>query len=148
MTGVEIDMVVSDSLAALRLYENVFEAQRIEVTVYSKGNNEAVFSIYGSRFHLLDENPAYQLVAPKPEDPKPLWLNVMVPDINATWQKAMAAGCGPVQPLTEMPEMGVTNAMFTDPFGYLWMLHQVHREVSFEERSRIMEQHLGIAPQG
>lgn len=34
---------------------------------------------------------------------------------------------------------GAANALFADPFGYLWMLHQVRREVSFEERSRIME---------
>ena len=33
-----------------------------------------------------------------------------------------------------MMDFGVTNSMFRDPFGYLWMLHQVHREVSFEEK--------------
>ncbi|CVK18878.1 hypothetical protein [Sporomusa sphaeroides] len=31
MTGVEIDMVVSDSLKALELYEKVFDLQRVEV---------------------------------------------------------------------------------------------------------------------
>jgi len=30
--------------------------------------------------------------------------------------------------------------VFVDPFGYMWMLHQVHREVSFEERCRIIEE--------
>ena len=32
MTGVEIDMVVTDSLKALELYEKIFEVKRIEVT--------------------------------------------------------------------------------------------------------------------
>lgn len=139
MTGVEIDFVVHDSKAALALYESIFETERIELTDYEKGLNEAVFSMYGTRFHLLDENPTYQLTAPKPHDPKPMWLNIVVPDIRATWQKAMDAGCVVIQPLAEMEAMGMINAMFADPFGYLWMLHEIVRELSFAERCALME---------
>ena len=32
MTGVEIDMVVTDSLKALELYEKIYEVERVEVT--------------------------------------------------------------------------------------------------------------------
>jgi len=28
--------------------------------------------------------------------------------------------------LTEIPDYGVSNAMFSNTFGYLWMLYQVH----------------------
>lgn len=140
MTGVEIDFVVKDSLEAFKLYEGIFGAEKVEITSYEKGLNEAVFTIYSTRFHILDENPKYQLVAPIPGDPKPMWLNVVVPDIKVTYEKAMAAGCIPVQPLTELKEMGVINGMFADPFGYLWMLHEIVREVSFEDRMKIMEE--------
>ena len=27
----------------------------------------------------------------------------------------------------------ISNAIFTDPFNYQWMLHQVHKAVSHEE---------------
>ena len=37
MVGVEIDLVVPDSLKALELYEKVFEIERIEVTNFPKG---------------------------------------------------------------------------------------------------------------
>ena len=140
MTGVEIDMVVTDSLKALELYEKIFEVKRIEVTDYPKGTNEAVFTIYDTRFHMLDENPEYQLIAPKPGQPQSVWYNVLVPDIQAVYDKAMAAGCTEIQPVTEMPEMGAANAMFADAFGYVWMLHQIYREVSFEERCKAMEE--------
>ena len=140
MTGVEIDMVVTDSLKALELYEKIFEVKRIEVTDYPKGTNEAVFTIYDTRFHMLDENPEYQLIAPKPGQPQSVWYNVLVPDIQAVYDKAMAAGCAEIQPGTEMPEMGAANAMFADAFGYVWMLHQIYREVSFEERCKAMEE--------
>lgn len=139
MVGVEIDFVVHDCLKALKLYESIFEVQRLEVTAYERGLNEAVFTMYGTRFHMLDENPEYQLVAPKEGDPKPMWLNVLLPDIRETFEKAMAVGCTTIQPVTEMEAMGASNAMFSDPFGYIWMLHQIHREVNFEERCRIME---------
>ena len=59
MVGVEIDMVVTDSLKALELYEKVFDIERLEVTDFPKGENEAVFSLYGVRFHMLDENPNF-----------------------------------------------------------------------------------------
>ena len=51
MVGVEIDMIVSDSLKALELYEKVFDIERIEVTNFPKCENEVVFSLYGVRFH-------------------------------------------------------------------------------------------------
>lgn len=139
ITGVEIDMVQKDCLKALALYEQVFEVDRLEVTAFEPGNNEAVFTIYGVRFHMLDENPAYSLIAPIPEGPKPMWLNVAVPDIRATYAKAMALGCKEIQPVTEMADYGVINAVFQDPFGYLWMLHEIVRLVSFEERVQMHE---------
>jgi len=42
MTGVEFDMVITDSLTALELYEKVFDLQRVEVTSFSKGENEVI----------------------------------------------------------------------------------------------------------
>jgi len=141
MVGVEIDMIVSDSLKALELYEKIFEIERIEVTDFPKGENEVVFSLYGSRFHMLDENPTFALKAPNPEnEPQTIWYNIMVPDINDTFSKAMTEGCTEIQAVTEMPEMGASIAIFFDPFGYQWMLHQIHEEVSFEERMRIFEE--------
>lgn len=145
ITGFEVDMVVSDSLKALDLVEQVFggdAVRRLEVTSMPKGQNEAVFTLYGVRVHMLDENPEFQMVAPKPGDAQPVWFNVAVPDIKATYARALAAGCTEVQPVTEMPAMGAANAMFTDPFGYTWLLHQIYREVSFEERTRIMEEEM------
>lgn len=37
----------------------------------------------------------------------------MVPDINNTYEKAIDAGCTEVQPITEIPDYGVSNAMFS-----------------------------------
>ncbi|NLN41574.1 MAG: VOC family protein [Clostridiales bacterium] len=140
MVGVEIDMVVTDSLKALALYEKIFDIERVEVSNFPKGENEVVFTLYGVRFHMLDENPKFGLIAPDPDKPNTIWFNISVPDIKETFSKAISAGCTEVQPVTEMPDYGVSNAIFVDVFGYQWMLHQIHKEVSYEERIRLWEE--------
>lgn len=140
MVGVEIDMVVSDSLSALELYEKIFDIERVEVTNIPKGGNEAIFTLYGVRFHMLDENLQFNLVAPTQDDPKSIWFNILVPDIKETLSKALNIGCTEIQPVVELPEFGGSNAIFCDPFGHIWLLHQIHKEVSFEERTKLWKE--------
>lgn len=143
MTGVEIDMIVPDSLKAFELYKSIFQAKAIEVSHFAKGSNEAVLSIYGTRFHLMDANEAYGLKAPEPGQYIPLWINLLVEDIAACFDRALAGGCTPIQTVTRLEAFGVSNAILADPFGYQWMLHQLHHEVSYEERVRILEEDFG-----
>ncbi|SMC45732.1 MerR family transcriptional regulator [Sporomusa malonica] len=140
MVGAEINMIVSDSLKALELYEKIFDVERVEVSNFPKGENEVIFELYGVRFHMLDENPKFALKAPNLDEPKSIWFNILVPDIKETFAKAVNAGCIEVQPVTELPDYGVSNAIFSDAFGYIWMLHQMHKEVSYEERTRLWEE--------
>jgi len=140
MIGVEIDFVVHDCLKALPLYESIFEVERVEATSFEAGKNEAVFNMYDTRFHMLDEVQEMGLLAPKPDMPLSMWVNIMVPDIKSVYEKALKAGCKEVQPVTEMEAFGVSNAIFCDPMGYIWMLHQIHRIVSFEERCRMFKE--------
>ncbi len=137
--GVEIDFVVKDSLQAIDLYEKIFPVERLEVTNFKTGTNEAVFTIFNTRFHMLDENPDYHLLAPVEGQPQSFWFNVTVDDIETTYDNAVENGCTTIQAITRMEEMGISNAIFLDPFGYVWMLHEIHREVSFEERMEIFE---------
>lgn len=137
--GTEIDFVVKNSLAALELYKKIFDIEIVEATNYPEGSNEAVFTLYDTRFHMLDENPEYQLFAPTPEQPTTIWFNISVEDIQQTYERALENGCVEVQGITTMMEGAVQNAIFVDPFGYMWMLHQIHQALSFEERIKIIE---------
>lgn len=129
-TSVEFDFVVRDTIEAIELYEQIFDLESLEVTEFPKGENEVIFTLYGTRFHMLDENPKFYLIAPKPGQAQSSWINVVVPNIKNTYEKALELGCTEIQPLTEIAEMGISNAIFSDPYGHVWMLHQVHREVS------------------
>jgi len=99
-----------------------------------------VFNLYGARFHLLDANPKFGLIAPTPDKPNTIWFNIFVPDIKKTFSKAISTGCAELQAVTELSDYGVSNALFNDPSGYQWMLHQIYQEVSFEERTRLWEE--------
>ncbi len=140
MVGVEIDMIVKNSLEALATYEQVFDLDIVEKTDFAPGNNEAIFTLYGTRIHLLDENEAYGMTAPKEGDAKPMWLNILVPSIDDTFAKATAAGFTAIQPVTALEAMGVKNAVLVDAFGYIWMLHEIVKEISFEERLELVKE--------
>lgn len=140
MQGIEIDFVVPDSLAALKLYESIFDVERVHVSNLPKGENEAIFSINGLQFHLLDENEKFHLYAPEPGHPVTMWLNVTVLNIDDAYKRAIQAGCIEIQPVVVLTGYGVSNASFMDPFGYHWMLHQIHDVVSYEKRLRLMDE--------
>jgi PhnB protein len=126
MMGVEIDFVVSDCLAALEVYKKIFGIEPIEVTNLPKGQNEVVFTIYGTSFHMLDENTEFGLRAPDPQISHSIWFNIIVPDIHKVFKNAIDSGCKEIQAITEIEGYGVSNAIFKDSFGYVWMLHQIH----------------------
>lgn len=142
MTGVEINMVVTDSLAAYQLYQTIFQTELVEKSDFPVGSNEVVSTLYGVRFHMLDENPQYQLYAPKEGQAQSIWYNILVEDIRATYDKAIEHGCQPIQAVTEIPEMGISNAIFKDPFGHVWLLHELHHVVSYEDRIKYFEEHM------
>lgn len=138
--GTEIDFVVKSSLKALELYKEIFDIEVVEATAYPEGSNEAVFTLYNTRFHMLDANPDYGLKAPDSEHPNTIWFNISVEDIEQTHQTALANGCSEIQPITEMMDGAVRNSLFVDPYGYMWMLHQIYKNLSFEERIAILEE--------
>lgn len=140
MTGLELDFIVKDSLEALVLYKKIFDLEVIEATSFPKGENEVVFSIFDTRLHMLDENESFSMYAPKEGEGTPFWFNVMVENIEETFKKVEENNLEILQPLIKMESYGVSNAMFKDPFGYIWMLHEVHEVVSFDDRVKVWEE--------
>lgn len=137
MVGVEIDFVVKNSLEALEVYDRIFGVERIAVSDLPQGENEVIFTLHGVRFHMLDENPSFNLFAATPEHQNTMWFNVMVEDIHEAYQRAMDENFKEIQPMTEQSDYGVSNAIMVDPFGYVWMLHQLNHVVSHEDRIKL-----------
>lgn len=69
-----------------------------------------------------------------------MWFNITVEDIHTTFQQALDAGATQIQAVQHLPDMGIQNAIFKDPFGYVWLLHQVLEVVDAETRAHLLEQ--------
>ena len=123
----EICMVVKNSMDALKLYESIFDIKKFDVVDKGVGLSEAIFGIYGTPFHLLDENHDHMLFAPEGGNIMCIWVNVAVPDIEATFKKAMDVGCTQIAPVADIAGTTIKNAVFADGFGYVWMLHQINQ---------------------
>lgn len=126
MTGIEITMIVSNSIEALDLYKNIFDIEIIECTNLEKGLNEAIFNLYGTKFHMLDENLEYMLIAPKEDDNESISFNVTVENIEQTFKKVLESECTVYQEIKKIDKLNISNAIFSDKFGYIWLLHEVH----------------------
>ncbi|MDR3342453.1 MAG: hypothetical protein LBT14_06640 [Treponema sp.] len=59
MTGVAIDMVIADSLGAWG--ERIFDTERIEVTNYERGLNEAAYTVRGFIFWMKTRSISLRL---------------------------------------------------------------------------------------
>jgi PhnB protein len=94
--------------------------ERIEVSDLPKGENEVVFGVHGTRFHMLDANEQFGMMAPDVGHPNTIWFNIMVEDIKETYKKTGDAGCTEIQPVTKIPDYGVSNGIFIDRFGSRW----------------------------
>ena len=123
MTGVEINFCVYDVLKAFDLYEKVFNAKIVEKTANKRGMNEVVFTILGSRFHMLDESPENGLNAPKEEHPTTVWINIILEKIQPVYDKALEFGFTLVFDLQEVTEYHIKRFMVKDPFGMVWLVH-------------------------
>ena len=74
-----------------------------------------VFNILGVQFHMLDENKEYGLYAPQNKQ-NSMWCNLLFEDIENIFNKCKEKGFSVIQPLTELKEFGVINAMYLTLF--------------------------------
>ena len=63
----------------------------------------------------------------------PIHFHVYVPDVDALWEKAVAAGCTVTMPLGDQ-FWGDRYGLVRDPFGFSWALATRKEELTSEER--------------
>ncbi len=138
--GLVLNLVVRDALEAMGFYERVFGAKRGEVFAFpgKRGCNEANVTLGGVELRLMDANPAYDCHPPKADETDSVWLQMAVDDVAETLKLAQENGAAAQGEPGEF--MGVVHAQFTDPFGYVWTIHKMLRELSFAERYKIYEE--------
>lgn len=129
-------IVCTDAGNAIEFYQNAFDA---EVLSRNDGPGGTVMNaelrIGDSMLQLSDPAPAFGLVAPGADEETSASIVLYVPDVDATFARAVEAGAT----VREQVQTFVTGDRFgsiRDPFGRRWAIMTRVEDVSREEAIR------------
>ena len=132
-------IAVTDGGRAIEWYIDVFGAR--EVVRYVADDDRvghAELDLGGARLYLSDEYPDHGVTSPATLGGTPVGLHVTVPDVDAVWTHAIAAGAQGQRPPEDQP-YGERSSTFVDPFGHRWMVQTTIATPSRDEIETAME---------
>ena len=92
----------------------------------------------GAAFAIADEFPEYEFFGPTTRGGTTVSLTVDVPDVDALFARAVAAGAtAEREPMDEF--YGARAATLRDPWGHRWHLHHQLEELTAEEMQRRLD---------
>ena len=123
-----------ESKKAMEFYKKAFGATVLDVFPSPNGQGimHATLQIGDSIIMMGDENPGMTCKSAETLGASPISLFVYVPDADAAFQRAVAAGAAVVFPVTDM-FWGDRAGNLKDPFGYQWMIATHKRDLTKEE---------------
>jgi uncharacterized glyoxalase superfamily protein PhnB len=132
-----------DSQKALEFYKKAFGAKVIDFVpgLNGRGVMHATMQIGNSILMMGDEMPASQAGGPDSEKcsksaettgSSPVSMYVYVPDADAIFKQAIAAGATENMPMMDM-FWGDRAGSLKDPFGYSWMVATHKKDLTHEE---------------
>ncbi len=129
-----------DTRRAIEFYQRVFGAKEIMRLVDPDQKiGIAQIQIGNARILLSDEYPEFGAVSPETLGGSTVRIKLMVPDVDATAQRALAAGAKIVRPVQDQ-FYGERVGQIADPFGYTWIIATHKEDVSTEEMQRRLNQ--------
>jgi PhnB protein len=133
-------LVFDDATAAIAFYQEAFGAT-VPEEPYTAPDGKVVHSeirIGGSLVFLTDEGDDRNGVAPSSVGGLVTAIMALnVSDVDALWERAVAAGCEIVYPLADQ-FYGDRAGRLRDPFGHQWMLSTHIEDVDRDEIDRRM----------
>jgi PhnB protein len=129
---------VNDGEAAIEFYKKAFGATEVMKMPgpQGKGVGHADLLLFG-RMHVMlaDEYPDMGNRSPRSLGGSPVLLHVYVEDVDATVDRAVAAGAKLVRPVADQ-FYGDRSGGIEDPFGHQWYFATQKEIVSGEELER------------
>jgi PhnB protein len=123
-------LVVDNAAAAIDFYVKAFGA--VEVMRLPRPDGKLVHASVRINGFLVMLNDDFPAMTPISLGGTPVTIHLTVPDVDASFQRALDAGATVVMPLEDQ-FWGDRYGMVRDPFGHQWSLGQPVREVSMDE---------------
>lgn len=127
-------LVVKDASKAIEFYKKAFGGQEIRRALAPDGKSimHAELQIGDSRLMLVDEFPEMDCRGPQSIGGTPVTIHMFVKNVDAAFEKAVAAGAEVKMPLADM-FWGDRYGQLTDPFGHSWSLATHKEDLTPEE---------------
>ena len=122
------------SKKAIEFYQKAFSAKVLDVFPNPAGQGimHATIQIGDSIMMMGDEMPESGCKSAETLGTSPISLFVYVPNADAAFNQAVAAGCTAVMPVADM-FWGDRAGHLKDPFGYSWMIATHRRDLTNDE---------------
>jgi uncharacterized glyoxalase superfamily protein PhnB len=139
MHSVTPHLVCAGAADAIEFYRKAFDAADIGRLPGPGGKLlHALIRIGDSAVMLVDEFPEWGSFGPRSLKGSPVTLHLYVEDVDAVFERAVAAGAQVVMPLADM-FWGDRYGVLEDPFGHRWSIGTHVRDVSPDEMQRAAE---------
>ena len=113
---------VRNAAAALAFYVEAFDAVEISRLVADDGRiGHSEIIIGSSKLMIADEYPEIDSVGPQTRGGPTCSFTIEVPDVDASFERAVAAGATVIRPVADQFH-GNRMGWLTDPFGHRWTL--------------------------
>jgi PhnB protein len=143
MATLAVHLVVNDPDSAAAWYTEALGAIESSRVVLPDGRTFTVeLRIGDTIIAIAGEMPTAGMRTPTSLGGSASALHLAVPDIDAAWQRAVAAGATVFEPLHDA-FWGDRTGQFLDPSGHRWALDQHVRDVPSDEIARTAAQLLG-----
>jgi len=136
--GVTPYLSVNDAVAAIEFYKQGFGATEVMRLPGPDGKlGHAEIKIGDALVMLADEFPEYGNLSPRTLGGSAVRLHLYVEDVDAFFDKAVAAGAKVLIPLANQ-FYGDRSGRLEDPFGHVWLVSTHIEDVAPEEMQRRM----------
>jgi len=129
-------LIVNGAARAIEFYKRALGAAELMRLDGPGGHvGHAELMIGDSRIMLADESPQSGACAPKSPERQAISLLVYVPDVDATFKRALDAGASQTE-VVQDKFYGDRMGGFTDPFGHTWYVATHIEDMSPDELRR------------
>jgi uncharacterized glyoxalase superfamily protein PhnB len=132
-------LVCANCHEAIEFYKKAFGAEEVMRMPMPDGKvGHAMLRIGDSPLFLADEFPDHGSLGPLALKGSPVTIHLSVPNVDAVWERALAAGATVRMELADQ-FWGDRYGQLDDPFGHRWSLATHIRDVSPEEMEAAMK---------
>ncbi len=126
-------LVCAGAAEAIQFYKQAFGAAEMMRLPGPDGKlMHGCVSINGSSVMLVDEFPEMGSTSPRTLNGTPVTIHLIVDDVDAFVERAVAAGAQVVMPVADQ-FWGDRYGLIEDPFGHRWSVATPKREMTMDE---------------